>query len=243
MTSDLVLPGFLGIGAVKAGTTWLHHNLRPHPGLYLPIQKPVYFWDRHREKGLESYSRILSPGREQLIGEFTAAYSVLPKHTKQELRELIPDLKLVLVLREPKSRAWSEARMELTLIQERDASELTTDDYLEFLRSKKCTERGDYPAMIRAWLEFFPREQLFIGLYDDIIRRPQGFLTEIFNFLEVDVPDDWSGYPFTKKIFGGPVIEIPEACAALLDEMYGEAEIAETAELSGLDLQFAWLDA
>ena len=88
MTTDLLLPQFLGIGAVKAGTTWLHRNLYEHPGLYLPIQKPIFFWDRHRERGLEGYSRIFEPGRELLRGEFTASYSVLQPVVKDELRQL-----------------------------------------------------------------------------------------------------------------------------------------------------------
>ena len=50
VTEELLLPSFLGIGVVKAGTTWLHRNLLEHPELYLPIQKPVFFWDRHIDK-------------------------------------------------------------------------------------------------------------------------------------------------------------------------------------------------
>jgi hypothetical protein len=77
-------------------------------------------------------------------------------------------------------------------------------------------------------------------LYDDIISRPDGFLSDIFGFLGVDVPDDWSGYPFQRRVFEGPVIEIPDACRALLDDMYKAPEIEETSKLSGLDLVQAW---
>lgn len=240
MTQDLVLPQFLGIGAVKAGTTWLHRNLFEHPDLYLPVQKPVFFWDRHRERGLELYSRIFSPGRDQLRGEFTASYSVLPPGTKDEIRELIPDLKLILILREPRSRAWSEAKMELTLIQEKDASELTEDDYLAFLQSEKCLERGDYPAIIREWTKRFPREQIYIGLYDDIREAPQKLLTEVLQHLGVEAPSDWSGYPFTQRIFKGPEINLPERCREYLEQTYQTAEIEQTSALCGIDLVKAW---
>ena len=240
MTSELLLPNFLGIGAVKAGTTWLHRNLFEHPDLYLPLQKPVFFWDRHLEKGVETYARIFEPGRDKLRGEFTASYSVLSAETKDLIRELISDLKLVIVLREPKSRAWSEAKMDLTLIQERDKGSLSEDDYIEFIRSEKCRERGDYAAIIREWSKRFPREQIYIGLYDDIVNEPQKLLTEVFDFLDVAVPTDWSSYPFSKKIFKGPEISLPARCSELLEEMYPLSSVEEVAELSGLDLVRAW---
>lgn len=240
MNSDLLLPKFLGVGAVKAGTTWLHRNLFEHPELYLPIQKPVFFWDRHLDKGVETYARIFEPGRDLLRGEFTASYSVLSGETKDLIAKLIPDLKLVLVLREPKGRAWSEAKMELTLIQEREKSSLSERDYLDFIQSDKCVERGDYASIIREWSARFPREQIYIGLYDDIVNEPQKLLTEVFRFLDVDVPTDWSDYPFSKKIFKGPEIAMPTRCRALLDEMYSKNLVEEVADLSGLDLVRAW---
>lgn len=240
MAGELHLPDFLGIGAVKAGTTWLHRNLFKHSDLYLPIQKPVFFWDRHREKGLESYARIFEPGRGCLCGEFTASYSVLSPQTKDEIRDLMPDLKLILILREPRSRAWSEAKMELTLIQERDQSTLQERDYINFLESKKCRERGDYAAIIREWSARFPREQIYIGLYDDIVNDPRKLLTEVTEFLGVATPEDWAGYPFMERIFKGPEIDLPARCGELLDSMYTQSDIEEIASLAGIDLVQTW---
>ncbi len=240
MTDELVLPQFLGIGVVKAGTTWLHRNLFEHPDLYLPVQKPVFFWDRHRERGLELYSRIFSPGRDKLRGEFTASYSVLSPEIKNEIRQLIPELRLVLLLREPRSRAWSEAKMELTLIQEREAAALMEDDYLSFLKSDQCRERGDYAAIIRAWTECFPREQIYIGLYDQIRDDPRQLLTEVLQHLGVEAPSDWSGYPFTERIFKGPEIAQPDSCRDYLEQAYQTSEIEQVSALCGLDLVKAW---
>lgn len=240
VTEELLLPNFLGIGVVKAGTTWLHRNLLEHSELYLPIQKPVFFWDRHVDKGVDSYARIFEPGRDLLRGEFTASYSVLPAQTKAQIRGLIPDLKLILVLREPKSRAWSEAKMELTLIQEREKSTLSEEDYLEFLRSEKCQERGDYVSIIEDWCAHFPREQLYIGLYDDIANDPRKLLTEVFAFLGVAVPQEWSDHLLAKRIFKGPEVELPQRCQDLLESMYPRSVIQEIAEASGLDLLRAW---
>ena len=103
------LPDFLGIGAVKASTTWLYRNLYQHPALYLPITKPVRYFDRHRDKPIETYKAIFKPAAGRLCGEFSASYSVLPIETIEYIHELMSDLKLIFLMREPKARAWSEA--------------------------------------------------------------------------------------------------------------------------------------
>ena len=49
-------PDFLGIGAQKAGTTWLHENLRRHPELFLPEEKELHYFDRQWVRPLRHYS-------------------------------------------------------------------------------------------------------------------------------------------------------------------------------------------
>ena len=58
---NLRYPDFLGIGAQKAGTTWLHLNLRRHPGVWLPPVKELQYFNeiyvrRHR-RWMEPYRR------------------------------------------------------------------------------------------------------------------------------------------------------------------------------------------
>ena len=55
-TRGLTLPDFLGIGAQKAGTTWLHENLRCHPSLYLPDEKELHYFDWHFHRPLRWYA-------------------------------------------------------------------------------------------------------------------------------------------------------------------------------------------
>ena len=40
-----MFPDFIGIGAQKAGTTWLHHNLQAHPGIWMPKEKELHYFD------------------------------------------------------------------------------------------------------------------------------------------------------------------------------------------------------
>src|SRR5258706_3186219 len=105
---------FLGIGAQKAGTTWLHEALSLHPALRFPGGKEVHFWDWHRARGVDWYRGLFgaaAPGVKN--GEITPAYALLPVEAIREIREINPALRVIYTLRNPLERAWSAALMVL----------------------------------------------------------------------------------------------------------------------------------
>lgn len=112
---------FLGIGAQKAGTTWLHKLLQKCNDISLPQeQKEVHFWDWHHRKGFEWYirqfayhSHKLSSAAALHFGEITPCYAVLPEPTIEELYKCFPKLKIIFVARDLVDRAWSAMLMEL----------------------------------------------------------------------------------------------------------------------------------
>lgn len=54
------LPEFLGIGAIKASTTWLYQNLFHHEQICLPATKPLRYFDRHAGRPIEAYKAIFA---------------------------------------------------------------------------------------------------------------------------------------------------------------------------------------
>jgi len=110
---------FLGIGAQKSGTSWLHQMLSLHEDLSLPKQKEIHFWDWNRRKGLRWYSDQFSPkeggvGRNtQMFGEITPCYAVLDEEKVCEIKYLFPNLKVIFIARDLVDRAWSALLMEL----------------------------------------------------------------------------------------------------------------------------------
>ncbi len=62
------LPAFLGIGAQKSGTTWLHARLREHPSIYLPEEKEQHYFDWNFHRPLAEYARVFRPAGERLAG-------------------------------------------------------------------------------------------------------------------------------------------------------------------------------
>jgi hypothetical protein len=237
---DLLLPQFLGIGAVKAGTTWLHRNLRQHPALYLPAAKPVRYFDRHRDKPIATYSALFAPGADRLRGEFSASYSVLPRATIEDIHRLMPDLKLILLLREPRARAWSEAKMEFSVVRGLGPAPRSEAEYVGFLTSQQCRERGDYRTIIRNWTSVFPRDRLFIGLMEDVRDAPEALFGRVLDFLGVPAEVDYAGYPLRQKIFEGLALEPPDRCRAVLDALYTADDVRKLDALVDMDLVRRW---
>ena len=59
----LPLPDFLGIGAQKAGTTWLWENLRRHPEIFVPDKKELHYFDNKFDQSLRYYTRRFEAAR------------------------------------------------------------------------------------------------------------------------------------------------------------------------------------
>lgn len=165
-------PDFLGIGAQKAGTSWLHANLAQHPRVRFPAGKEVHFWDRERERGVAWYrERFAGAPADALLGEITPAYAVLPAEVVAEVAREFPRVRLFFLLRDPIERAWSSARMALARA-EMEPDEASNAWYLDHFRSRGSRARGDYATTLERWLACFPRKALLILRYEDLASRP-----------------------------------------------------------------------
>jgi hypothetical protein len=107
-------PDFFIIGAQKAGTSSLHHYLGQHPELSPSFPKETHYFDTHTYfgKGMEWYRKhfIRSKPSQHLFFESTPNY-IYHEEVAQQISDLYPDSKLIVVLREPISRAYSAWNM------------------------------------------------------------------------------------------------------------------------------------
>lgn len=178
---DLVLPTFLGIGAQRAGTTWLFENLRTHPDVYVPEVKEInFFASAAYQKGLDWYAGFFRAGRDRLaVGEMTPEYLLHPEAARR-IKKTLGRVKLIAILRNPIERLVSAYARGL---REGDWS-CTLE---EFIRGNvdHCVDRGLYWEQLRRYLALFPREDFFVGLYEDIEADPIAFLRGIYVFLGV----------------------------------------------------------
>ena len=200
------LPDFIVIGAAKSGTTALCADLALKDDVFVTTPKEPEFFardDRHAE-GLESYARLFEGARpDQVCGEGSTLYTLSPHfpQTAARMARAVPDAKLVYMMREPVSRAYSFYGQLVKNYQNatRDlAVHRSFEDCLDPDAPRAPRERffapfdahypdvpgifldgGDYPAQIRAYLEHFPRENLLFVTFEEFVRDPAAVMPRI----------------------------------------------------------------
>ncbi|PSJ36386.1 sulfotransferase family protein [Allosphingosinicella deserti] len=170
MTYTSTLPDFAIIGAVKGATTWLHAQLRANPGVFLPAPEP-HFFSREYHQGFRFYAEFFEdaqPG--QLLGEKSADYLAHPL-APARMAAALPDIPLVVQLRNPVDRAYSDYKMlyRRGTIRGGPEAHLTkaAGEHRRFL------EDGLYAMHLRRWFDHFPRHRVKVLLYEDVKADPE----------------------------------------------------------------------
>ena len=246
------LPDFLVLGAQKAGTTALYAYLRWHPGITGPSWKEVSFFDRHWWRGPAWY-RGQFPLRtgSRLVGEASPSYLFHPL-APERVRALVPEARLVALVRDPVARAYSHYQHEVALGREplsfEDAlaaePERTRGEEAKLVADPKAfsrawwdhtyVARGLYADQLERWLEVFPREQLLVVRSEDLGERPGETYAEILAFLGA-APHALREYP---RIFGREYADMPPETRLTLAARFAEPNRRLEA-LLGRDLDWA----
>jgi len=215
------LPDFVVLGAAKAGTTSLYHLLTQHPLVEPAASKELQFFDEFFEQeSVEWYRRCFpaprwKDGRRTISGEASPGYLFHPL-APQRMAGVIPQARLIALLRNPVDRAYSHyhqvvrrgfepltfeeaiAAEEARLRGERDKM-LEDERYFSVVhRSFSYLSEGIYVDQLMRWSEFFPREQMLVLKSEDFFERPQETLKIILDFLGLP---DWEpeAYKIRKK--------------------------------------------
>ena len=216
----LCLPDFLGVGAQKAGTTWLYENLRRHPQIYLPVPKEIHYFDWNFHRTLRWYARHFEPGVGRIKGEITPGYSILTRKRIDFVHWLMPDVRLLLLIRNPMERAWSQALMNLVKKPRRDFATVPEKEFCDHITSARSVMRGDYLTIVDSWLSRYRPDQLLILRFEEIREQPRELLCRVFQHLGATTDIDWASLPFDQVIFQGVGVPPPPAIRDFLRDMY-----------------------
>jgi len=221
---------FFGIGAQKAGTTWLHQHLNSHPDIWLHPQKEIHFWDWHYDNGVEWYKSLFAGEvKGQIKGEITPAYAILPTKKIQEAYNNFPDAKLIYMVRNPIDRAWSSALMALGRA-EMTFAEASDQWFIDHFYSEGSLKRGDYKSCIKNWLQFYPATSLLVCDFNDIKNNPSELLQACCKHIAIDGSFYAGSYAkdLNKKVFAtsGQTIR-PRLKHVLEDIYYDQIEYVE----------------
>ncbi|NQZ87207.1 MAG: sulfotransferase domain-containing protein [Colwellia sp.] len=177
-----LLPNFIGIGAQRAGSTWLNQCLREHPEIYLPI-KEIRFFNYNYSKGLEHYCENFIGLEEQKIwGEITPDY-YRDKDALERIAKDLKNVKILFVLRNPIERSLSQYQLY------KAHGDYTEATFEEAVSAHPELIEWSLQGRTLQWLsEMFEQKNLLFVLYDDINKAPKVVLQRILDFLEVN-PD------------------------------------------------------
>lgn len=173
---------FIGIGAQKSGTSWAYTCLYDHPEVCAPL-KEIHFFSRPRwSEGRDWYEHhFRTCGNGKKRGEFSTSY-LYSREAPERIHSLYPHAKLIAILRNPITRAYSQYR---NAIKAGEIKESMT--FEEYQRSKPSVqEQGLYARQLAQYETYFKREQLLVLIYEDIQKDPILFMKRIYTFLDID---------------------------------------------------------
>jgi len=203
------LPNFLVVGAAKSGTTALYHYLNQHPEVFLsPIKETNFFALKDKElsfngpgddKGIhrrsitdiiEYKNQFINVSDEKAMGEICPSYLYFEDAPKN-IKEHIPEVKIIVILREPVARAFS-AWVHLT----RDGREYLNfkealadeprrikENWAEIWHYK---EESKYYNQLKRYYDSFPKENIKVVIYEDFKKNQMRVYSEICNFIGVN---------------------------------------------------------
>ncbi|KXB08190.1 hypothetical protein AKJ56_01675 [candidate division MSBL1 archaeon SCGC-AAA382N08] len=176
---------FVGIGAMKAATSWIYECLQEHPELHLAPkdqeQIAFFFKEDPSQKELEDYKYFFkNSNEEQLKGDYHVGYLTNPQVISR-MKERNPEIKVIVCLRNPIERAFSEYRF-LKFAKDAD-----WESFEEAIRKQpSILENGLYYEHLKKYFDQFPRENILVLLFDEIRKDPSSFIQKIYAFLEVN---------------------------------------------------------
>ena len=204
---DGSLPDYLIIGAQKCATTSLFLYLQQHPAVRPPARKEIHFFDSNFGKGVDWYRRqfpapSIESAQRSITGEASPSYLLNP-HSARRIKQTVPNVKLIVSLRDPVERAFSHYRHMVrsqkesrpfdqairahTAMSEEWRKVLSDENYPDMtLRDYSYVLRGYYLDQIKRYLNLFDRTDLHVILYDDIVSDTQAVMNNLCDFLGLE---------------------------------------------------------
>jgi len=208
------IPNLFIIGAPKSGTTALANNISQHKDIFISEQKEPRFFDAdtfydfkedYLTKNLEEYLKLFNAqeAKESKYRLDASVFNMYSKNSIDSILELSPNVKFIVLLREPVSATLSMHRQRLgyadTKMREISDNFMECWNRLEDRKIGKGYPKGcrnkflfrydllySYELYLPYIIKTIKKENLFIGFYDDFIKEPGKFYSNIFHFLNIE---------------------------------------------------------
>lgn len=207
---DLKMPDFLVLGPQKSGTTALYQYLTAHPNIYPASSKEIFFFDFEYEynHGLDWYRSHFPvlPEFSYLTGEASATYFNNLK-APERIAKLLPNVKLIFIMRDPIDRAISDYYMKFRNGLESRSIEEAIISEIEFLKKesvnfldpgsrffnkhKGYVRNGLYFYFLKTYMNLFEPQRITFVTSEKLLNSPRKTMKNIFEFLGIE---DYQGH-------------------------------------------------
>jgi hypothetical protein len=195
------LPDAVIIGAQKCGTSSLHMYLTQHPGVIAPLRKEVHYFDVNFGRGESWYRAHFGRAGEPGLNFDASPYYLFHPLVAERMHALLPRAKLVVLLRDPVRRAYSQywherdkGREPLAFEDALKAEPERVDEAHRRLANFEISasrehqihsyvSRGRYAEQLERWLALYPREQLLVLRFEDLVKDPLAALNRTLAYL------------------------------------------------------------
>ena len=181
-------PTFIGIGSARCGSTWLHRSLGLHPDIQVSTPKQIcYFNQMIRTRSLEWYWSHFEPDPDcpsaPIRGEVTPFYARLSRHSVDSVLHLLPDVRVLLSIRNPVERCWSGACLDLGHYGGRTLPGIPTSALYRYFQRQRVIRYADYEQIISRWSSRGRSSRLHVLLFDELQQDPIRVLEPVLKHL------------------------------------------------------------
>ncbi|OLO37235.1 hypothetical protein BTR23_13930 [Alkalihalophilus pseudofirmus] len=191
------MPNFLIIGTAKAGTTALYHHLTKHPNIHTARTKELRFFTENYEKGLQWYRKqfpsLVNNIPNVITGEATPDYLDYSPEIPKRVYNVMPNAKLIVLLRNPVDRAYSFYHLQLRMGQYQRGNDvipfeevIKEDLKIPNVPPKSLSLHGAlYSKHLQNWFKVFPRNQILIMKSEELYKETSKYYSQVLRFLEL----------------------------------------------------------
>lgn len=194
---------------------------------YLSFFKDDFFYK------VSSYFKKVRKTR--VKGEATASTIIISEALIKDLVHINPNLKSIIIVRNPIERAWSHAKHDLLKTQQRNMKDVSDDEFIAHIKNKSQIERGLYSKNIQKWEKYLKKNRLYLDTFNNLSSNPKEFIENILKFLGVNQELSYLSAALDKKVNPTKPIKIPEKFRSILEDLFSE-EIKVLKEQYNLNL-------
>jgi len=200
-----MLPNVIIGGVQKGGTTSLFRYLAAHPSVCASSIKEIDFFLKHtetiNEAATQEYKTFFArcQPNHSIRLEASPQYLMYSDLVAKRIFEILPDIKIIFILREPVSALFSYIKFKPGISQE----QLSVESFVTIARNgnqfnnefngkidkKRVLGRlqaGCYVNDIQNFLSYFSKDQIGIFFYDQLLKNSNALMREICNFIKID---------------------------------------------------------